>query len=180
MFIIQEEEKEPFDILHSKEIIKDTLLQRIIKLSQISKSNQFRPKLRFLLPSQNPNLITGSETFLLELPRWPSGKESACLAGVTGSISGLGRSPEERTGNPLQYSCLGNPMDRGAWWATVHGVTESDLTQHKCTFLLRHPMICMPLAAKSKNPNMLTTSVFLVVTSLARLVVGVRSQALTS
>lgn len=45
MFIIEEEEKEPFDILHSKEIIKDILLQRIIELSQIPKSNQFRPKL---------------------------------------------------------------------------------------------------------------------------------------
>ena len=47
----------------------------------------------------------------------------------TGSISGLGRSPGERNGNPLQYSCLGNPMEREAWRATVHGVTkESDIT----------------------------------------------------
>ena len=136
MFIIEEEEKEPFDILHSKEIIKDILLQRIIELSQIPKSNQFRPKLRFLLPSQNPNLIIGSDTFLLELPRWPSGKESACQAGVTGSISGLDRSPEERTGDPLQYSCLGNPTGRGAWWATVHGVAESDMTEEQ-THILR-------------------------------------------
>ena len=42
----------------------------------------------------------------------------------TGSIPALGRSPGERTDKPLQYSCLGNPMDRGAWWATVHGVTR--------------------------------------------------------
>ena len=42
-----------------------------------------------------------------------------------GSIPGLGRSPGGRHGNPLQYSCLENPMDRGAWWATVHGVTKS-------------------------------------------------------
>ena len=42
-----------------------------------------------------------------------------------GSVLGLGRSPGEGNGNPLQYSCLGNPMDRGAWWATVHGVTKS-------------------------------------------------------
>ena len=48
----------------------------------------------------------------------------------TGSIFGLGRSPGEGNGNPLQYSCLGNPMDRGAWWATVHGVTkELDMTK---------------------------------------------------
>jgi len=46
-----------------------------------------------------------------------------------GSIPGWGRSPREGNGNLLQYSCLGNPMDRGAWWATVHGVTkESDMT----------------------------------------------------
>ena len=45
------------------------------------------------------------------------------------SILGLGRSPEEGNGNPLQCSCLGNPMDRGAWWATVHGGAESDTTE---------------------------------------------------
>ena len=43
-----------------------------------------------------------------------------------GSIPGSGRSPGEGNGNPLQYSCLENPVDRGAWWAPVHGVTESD------------------------------------------------------
>ena len=42
-----------------------------------------------------------------------------------GLISGLGRSPGEKHGNPVQYSCLENPMDAGAWWATVHGVTKS-------------------------------------------------------
>ena len=51
--------------------------------------------------------------------------ESACKAGDPGSIPGLGRSPEEENGNPLQYSCLENPMDGGAWWATVHGVAKS-------------------------------------------------------
>ena len=50
-------------------------------------------------------------------------------AGDTSSISGLGRSPGEENGNPFQYSCLGAPMDRGAWQATVHGVAkESDMT----------------------------------------------------
>ena len=53
------------------------------------------------------------------------GKESACSAGELCSISGLGRSPGEGNGNPLQYSCLENSMDRGAWKATVHGVTKS-------------------------------------------------------
>ena len=52
-------------------------------------------------------------------------KNSSANAGDTGSIPGWGRSPEEGNGNPLQYSCLGNPMDRDAWWATVHGVAKS-------------------------------------------------------
>ena len=63
------------------------------------------------------------------LPWWHSNKESASQAGDPGLIPGLGRSPREGNGNPLQYSCLGNPMDRGAWQATVHVVTkESDTT----------------------------------------------------
>ena len=53
------------------------------------------------------------------------GKESACNAGDLGSIPGWGRSPGGGNGNPLQYCCLENPMDRGAWWATIHGVTKS-------------------------------------------------------
>ena len=52
------------------------------------------------------------------------GKESACNVGHLGSIPGLGRFPGEGNGYPLQYSCLGNPMDRGAWQATVHEVTK--------------------------------------------------------
>ena len=60
-------------------------------------------------------------------PWWLSSKESSCNAGDerdVGLIPGLGRSPGEGNGNPLQYSCLGNPMDRGVWWATVHGVAK--------------------------------------------------------
>ena len=47
-------------------------------------------------------------------------------AGDTGSIAGLGRAPGGGNGNPFQYSCLKNPMDRGVWWTTVHGVTQPD------------------------------------------------------
>ena len=52
-------------------------------------------------------------------------------AGDEGSIPGSGRSPGKGNGNPLQYSCLGKPMDRGAWWATVHEIAESDMTVTK-------------------------------------------------
>ena len=52
------------------------------------------------------------------------GKESACNAGDLGYIPGLGRSPGGGHGNPFQYSCLENPMDRGALWATVYGVIK--------------------------------------------------------
>ena len=52
-------------------------------------------------------------------------KESACNMGGPSSFPGSGRSPGEGNGNPLQYSCLENPMDRRAWWATVHGDAKS-------------------------------------------------------
>ena len=62
-------------------------------------------------------------------PGGSDGKESACNVGDLGSIPRLGRSPGEGNGSLLQYSCLENSMDRGAWQATVHGVTESDMTE---------------------------------------------------
>ena len=68
---------------------------------------------------------------------FPGGSEvkvSACNAGDLSSIPGLGRSPGEGNGNPLQYSCLENPMDRGAWWATVHGVALSQTGLSDFTF----------------------------------------------
>ena len=67
----------------------------------------------------------GVEGFMLGFPGGLAGKESACNVGDLGSIPGLGRSPGGGHGNPLQYSRLENPMVRGAWWATVHGVSKS-------------------------------------------------------
>ena len=61
----------------------------------------------------------------LGFPGGSGGKESACNAGDLDSIPGLRRSPGRGYGNPLQYSFLENPMDRGAWWAIVHGVPKS-------------------------------------------------------
>ena len=64
-------------------------------------------------------------TYYCSFPGGSDGKESACNAGDPASIPGWGRSPGEGNGNPLQYSCLENPMDRGARWAIVHAVEQS-------------------------------------------------------
>ena len=64
-------------------------------------------------------------------------KASACNAGDLGSIPGSGRSPGEGNGNPLQYCCLENPMDGGAWWATVHGIPKSRTRLSDFTFALQ-------------------------------------------
>ena len=63
-------------------------------------------------------------TKILGFPHSSVGEESTCNAGDPGSILGLEKSPGAGNGNPLQYPCLENPMDRGAWWATVYGVTR--------------------------------------------------------
>ena len=62
-------------------------------------------------------------------PGGSDSRESACNAGDVGSILGPGRSPGEGNGYPLQYSCLENSIDGGAWQATVHGVTKLDMTE---------------------------------------------------
>ena len=70
------------------------------------------------------NLFLPLFSMYMGFPCGSAGEESTCNAGDLGSIPGLGRSLGEGNGNPLQYSCLGNPMNRGAWWATVYGVAR--------------------------------------------------------
>ena len=67
-------------------------------------------------------------------------KHLAYNAGDLGSIPGSGRSSGEGNGNPLQYSCLENPMDRGAWWATVHGVAKSQTQLQNNTCKQKYPL----------------------------------------
>ena len=66
----------------------------------------------------------------MRLPQWLLGKESACSAGDVGSIPRWRRSPGGGNGNPLQYSCLGNSMDRGAWRAILHRVAKELITTY--------------------------------------------------
>ena len=94
------------------------------------------------------------------LPGGSDGKESACHAGDLGLVPGSERSPGEGFGNPLQYSCLENPLDRGDWRATVHRVTQSwaqlkRLSKHACTRIEStlilacvYPVILAPLFEK--------------------------------
>ena len=92
-----------------------------------------------LISKVSPHYCTHFAHFslLVFIKGFPGGSEvkaSACNAGDPGSIPRLGRSPGEGNGNPLQYSCLENPMDRGAWWAAVHGVTKSQTQLSNFTF----------------------------------------------
>ena len=80
------------------------------------------------------NFTLTMEIIRVGLPWWLRVKASACNVGDLSSIRGLGRSPGEGNGNPLQYSCLKNPMDGGAWWATVHRVAKSQTRLSDLTF----------------------------------------------
>ena len=76
---------------------------------------------------------------LFHLPS--EGKASACNVGNLSPIPGSRRSPGEGNDNPLQYSCLENPMDRDAWWATVHGVAKSQTRLSDFAFAFNNPII---------------------------------------
>ena len=92
-------------------------------------------------------------------PRWLSGKQSTCNAGDPGSIPRLGRSPGEGNGNPLQYSCLRNPMDRGAWWLQSMGSQKSDTTvrlsmqTHMCVYTSFHNVRRLLSKGSTFTPN---------------------------
>ena len=87
---------------------------------------------------------------------WPQEvKTSAWNAGDLGLIPGSGRSPGEGNGNPLQYSCLENPMDGGAWWATVHGVAKSRTQQSDFTFTLCRSLLPNQVLAPTSEDKVL-------------------------
>ena len=96
--------------------IKLTSTSKVFQEKHIEKEGNLYKRHHFMVKWSvvYPPDIGGSES-----------KESACNAGDLGSISGMGRFPEEENGKPLQYSCMENPMDREAWQATVHGVVKS-------------------------------------------------------
>ena len=83
--------------------------------------------LAHLVEHETLNLRVMGSNLILGFPGGSDSKESARNAGNPSLIPGSGRSPERRNGNPLQYSCLKNSMDRGAWWVTVHGVAKSQM-----------------------------------------------------
>ena len=111
-------------------------------------------------------LVTSHYLSILGFPHSSVGKESSCNAGDLGSIPGLGRSPGEGNGNPLQYFCLENPMDRGTWWSTLHGATRvrHDIATKPSSIYFTHDsvyisMLLSQFAPPSPSPTM-TTSPF--------------------
>ena len=113
---------------------------------------------RNICPTCLSKLTWGSSevAFTLRVMGFPGGsdgEEPTCDTGDPGSVPGLGRSPGEGHGNRLQYSCLGNPMDRGAWWAIVHGVTKSQTRPNNEHFqhVLKHLLHLLQTAIKYKK-----------------------------
>ena len=82
----------------------------------------------------NGSLFGGMVLRPKDFPSGSDGKASTCNAGNPGSVPGLGRPPGEENGKPLEYSGLENPMDRGAWRATVHGIAKSGTRPSDFTF----------------------------------------------
>ena len=99
---------------------------RLEESQQLSdKHRQCIKKQRHYFADKGPSSQSYGFSIALRFPGGSDGKEPAYSVGDLGLIPGPGRSPGEGNGNPLQYSCLENPMDREAWQATVHGIAKS-------------------------------------------------------
>ena len=113
------------DHQQSRQIQWKLLELRVLLQSSLSFQQGFAVGLSWVglwvCPPMAPSCLPPSRGFL----GGSDGKGSACNAGNPGLIPGLGRPPGEENGNPLKYSCLNNPMDRRAWWVTVHEVEKS-------------------------------------------------------
>ena len=115
--------------LVSKQLLPLSYIASWLHLTSILSSFNGQKSLLDYNPRGCKELDTTEQTHILS-PRVAScggsaSKNLPANAVYVGSIPGLGRSPREGSGNPLQCSCLGNPMNRGAWWATDHGATKS-------------------------------------------------------
>ena len=108
----------------------------VTTLSYYLKQCRSLPSRSNSIPYATVNTFIRSYSTGCTFPSGSDGKESDWSAGDLGLIPGSGRSPGEGNGNPLQYSCLENPMDGGAWWATIHGVTKSQTWMSNFTFTL--------------------------------------------
>ena len=90
-----------------------------------------------LTESDTTEATQQQQDILMDFPGGSDGKASVYNTGDPGSVPEWGRYPGEGNGNPLQYSCWENPMDREAWWATVHGVTKSQTGLSNFTFTFK-------------------------------------------
>ena len=116
------------------ETLKSLVYLQLISGYVVKQGSNVSLSTKMVMPSHASSLLL----FYLGLPWCSDDKESACNAGDLDSISGWERPPGGGHGNPLQYSCLESPVDRRAWWATVHGVTQGQ-TRLSTFFYLTSP-----------------------------------------